>query len=218
MRYHDTSVALIEKPLPAGDANRVASAEERLGVRFPASVREWYSAIDGRDVLSRYSNDDIAFEPEDFRLECIGGKKLIAVLLENQGVCWWGFELDAGDDPPVYVDLNPPPDNLFVYSSSFSEFTFVRIFDHEGFWDSDRFSLDTFPPLTTEDLEFLKQKFAQQPSSKGWPGTDTYRFLSELGRITIWQSKEQADWTLSTKSPAALAQLRGEVAHLWRSF
>ena len=166
MRYHETTAALIEEPFPAGDANRVASAEKKLGVRFPASVREWYSSIDGRYVLSRYSNNDVALEPEDFRLERIEGKELVAVLLENQGVCWWGFELDAGDDPPVYVDLDPPPDQLFVYSPTFSEFTFVRVFDHEGLWDSDRFSLDTFKPLTTQDLEFLKQRYAQGAISR----------------------------------------------------
>lgn len=218
MRYHMTSVGLIEKPVPAGDPDRVASAEARLGFQFPASVREWYSAIDGRYVLSRYSNDDVTLEPEDFRLERVAGRKLVVVLIENQGVCWWGFELDAGDDPPVYVDLDPPPHKLFVYSPSFSEFTFVRVFDHEGFWDSERFSLDTFGPVTAGDLEFLKRRYSQQPSFKGWPGTDTYRFLSEFGRITIWQSKEQADWTLSAKTPAAPSRLRGEVAHLWRRF
>ena len=106
--------------------------------------------------------------------------------------------------------------SLLAYSQSFSEFTFVRVFDFEGFWDSERCSMDTFEPVNEEDLRVLASEFQQQPRSRGWPGTDTYRYSCELPRITIWQSDGQSDWIMSGRSPSDLAQLKSQVAHLWR--
>ena len=30
-----------------------------MGIRLPESVREWYSEIDGQNLLSKYSNDEV---------------------------------------------------------------------------------------------------------------------------------------------------------------
>ncbi|MGB5492764.1 MAG: SMI1/KNR4 family protein [Woeseiaceae bacterium] len=218
MEYHSKTLDFIGKPLGIGNADEVAAGERRLGISFPVSVREWYTEVDGREILAKYSNDDPALSPTEFRLETVENRRLVIFLIENQGVCWWGFDLDSGDDPPVYVNLDPPPDKLFQYSQSFSEFTFVRVFDHEGFWDSERCSLDTFRPLSPGDLTSLRERFVEEPQSSGWPGNEVYRFRADQGRITIWQGDGQSDWRLSGHSPDALAKLKSVAAEICRPF
>lgn len=218
MEHHSKTLHFIEKPIGTGSVDEILAAESRLGIQFPSSVREWYAEVDGRLVLAKYSNDDIALCPSEFRLETVDGKRLVVFLIENQGVCWWGFDLDGGEDPPVYVNLDPPPDQLFQYSASFGEFTFVRVFDHEGFWDPDRMSLETYRTLTPDDLETLRMLFVEEPQSLGWPGTVVYRFRTDQGRITIWQSDEQSDWNLSAVSPDSLVELQSSVAGICRAF
>ena len=116
MRYHAKTIDLVSEPVPAGNEQSVILAESRLGVRLPESVREWYSEIDGQNLLSKYSNDDWALNPDEFKREEVCGKELVTVLVESQGVCWWGFELNGSDDPPVHVNLDPPPDNLIAWA------------------------------------------------------------------------------------------------------
>jgi len=116
MRYHAKTIDLVSKPVLAGNEQSVILAERRLGIRLPESVREWYSEIDGQNLLSKYSNDDWALNPDEFKREEVCGKELVTVLVESQGVCWWGFELNGSDDPPVHVNLDPPPDNLIAWA------------------------------------------------------------------------------------------------------
>ena len=218
MEYHSKTLEFINQSVGIGSTDEFAAAEESLGVSLPESVREWYTKVDGREILAKYSNDDHALPPSEFRLEIVENRRLVLIMNENQGVCWWGFDLDGGDDPPVYVNFDPPPNQLFRYSTSFSEFTFVRAFDHEGYWDSDRCSMETYRRLTKEDIDSLRERLVEEPQSLGWPGNEVYRFRSDLGRITIWQGDSQADWTLSGHSPEALSILRTQLAEICRPF
>lgn len=211
MKFHSKTLELIGKPIDTGNPDEVIAAERALNISFPKSVREWYANVDGRKVLAKYGNGDPALAPTEFQFEVVDGKRLVIVLIENQGVCWWGFDIDGGEDPPVYVNLDPPPDDLFQYSRSFSEFTFVRVFDHEGFWDEDRCSMEIYQSLTDDNLRTLRGQFKEEAQSLGWPGTVVYRFRTNLGRITIWQSDGQSDWILSAASPDELAALRSSV-------
>jgi hypothetical protein len=211
------TLGLTSAPVATGQPNLLAKAEEQLGVPLPASIREWYGEVDGRYVLSKYSNRDWALSPHEFKLVNVNGKPLVIIMHENQGVCWWGFELDSSDDPPVYCNLDPPPDKLFLYASTFSEFTYVRVFDFDGFCDDDRFLMEIREPLSHADVHWLETNFTVEPRSSGWPSTVTYRFSSTHGRVTIWQSDRQADWNLSASSANALDQLKRSVSPLWRN-
>jgi hypothetical protein len=211
MRFHTNSFRWISDPIPSGHPETLDRTEERLGLRLPLSVREWYGDVDGRHILSKYSNRDHALLPSDFGRVEVGGKSLVIVLIENQSVCRWGFELDGTDDPPVYVDFRPHAKDLFRYSQTFSEFTYVRVFDFEALGDSDRMFWITRQPLTNDELRSLEGSYTVESRSWGWPSDITYRFSSTLGRITIWQSERQADWSLSATSPEALIQLQQSI-------
>lgn len=218
MDYHSKAHDFIGRPPSEGDPAELDAAEKSLGIVFPSSVREWYEAIDGRGILAQYSNDDHALKPTEFRMEVIEGKRLVVFMIENQGVCWWGFDPDEGDDPPVYVNVDPPPDKLFTYSAAFSEFTFVRVFDHDGFWDPDKSSLEIYRPMEPDDLMRLRDRFVEEPMSFGWPGDENYRFGSTHGRISIWQNDDQSDWSLSAPSPDDLKSLQASVDDICRPF
>ena len=208
MRFHTNSFRWISDPIPSGHPETLARAEERLGLRLPLSVCEWYGDVDGRHILSKYSNHDHALVPNDFERVEVDGKSIIIILIENQAVCRWGFELDGTDDPPVHVDFRPHANELLLYSRTFSEFTYVRVFDFEALGDSDRMFSKTRHPLTKDELRALEGSYTIEPRSWGWPSNITYRFSNTLGRITIWQSERQADWNLSAISPEALVQLK----------
>jgi hypothetical protein len=217
MRYNAKTIGMLRKPVPEGNEQSIILAERKLGIRLPESVREWYSEVDGRDVLSKYSNDDWALAPSEFARVEVCGRELVKFLVENQGVCWWGFELNGSDDPPVKVNLDPPPDNLFQYAATFSEFTYVRVFDFDGWYDEDRFLLETREPLQQTTLRWLESRFVSEPWSVGWPGTTNYRFSTPLGRIVIWDCEGQADWILTAPSSAALDHLKREVSAVWQA-
>lgn len=215
MKYHSAAFGLIGQPVACGLEQKLSVAEQQLGLSLPTSVREWYTAVDGQALLAKYSNDDTALAPMEFKVIEIGGRRLVQFLIENQGVCWWGFELNGSDDPPVFVDFDPPPDKLFLYANTFSEFTYLRVFDFDGWWDADRFALETRPPLTEPARRWLDENQTAKPRSLGWLGAGTLRYSSPLGRIVIWESEGQADWILSCPSARSLQQLKEQISAVW---
>jgi hypothetical protein len=76
-------------------------AEQRLGLRLPAAVRECYALLGGRPELT--SNQDRLFRPSELDFK---GDALV-YRWENQGVVWWGIsrsDLDGRQpDPPTRV-------------------------------------------------------------------------------------------------------------------
>lgn len=94
---------LLGRPLTAEDGvpeAECAAAEQRLGLRLPAALREFYLAV-GREPAITQSFECFA-EPEEWTVS--DGK--IAFLEENQGVCCWA----ADSQSKVYqtADLNEP--------------------------------------------------------------------------------------------------------------
>lgn len=83
-------------PLGDDDGCAVDEAEERLGVRLPAAVREAYALFGKRADLT--SNQDELLPPD--RLGLWDG--VLVHRVENQGCAHWGVAL-TGDDPPVLV-------------------------------------------------------------------------------------------------------------------
>lgn len=216
MLFHTKTMERFSLPVSARRTDVIVDAEKKLGLTFPVAVTEWYSELDGRHVLEKYSNCDHALPPTEFEMMHVGDMPLVRFMNENQWVCWWGFLADGSDDPPVFVNMDPPPDDLFEYSSTFSEFAYVRVFDHNHMWDESLFSMDICEPISEDDLSVLHSLYDPEPTSAVWPETTAYRFSAEKGRITIWAGEQQADWIMSANSPEDLSALRTQVAPLWR--
>lgn len=92
--------------------------EQELGIKFPSAVREWFSIVGTYNIFKYYSNDDYLFEISEIGKKSLRNKnnnefytepekyydqKMLAFLLENQGVFEMSFLLDGSEDPSVWI-------------------------------------------------------------------------------------------------------------------
>ncbi|MGH3243257.1 MAG: hypothetical protein ACRDNL_22960 [Spirillospora sp.] len=86
------------RDLPNALSDRTA-AEQRLGLRLPAALREAYALFGRRRDL--HSNHDQLLSPDEFSVD--DRKEALVFREENQGAAFWGVLLaDLGKpDPPV---------------------------------------------------------------------------------------------------------------------
>jgi hypothetical protein len=194
-RYHRESFALLGRELPP-----VA----RLIVDLPASVAQWYALADSLSLLAEYSNADSPVPPEEFEYHIADKKHLATFLYENQGVCWWAFDLKGGDDPAVYIDIDPPRNRWSRCCSSFSKFVYSRLFDFRHWCHPTLSAGEIGPPLEAHTLRDLRKSCRQHPSTRGWPGDTQYRFSEDDRRFTLCKGKGQTDWYLSATTNASL--------------
>ncbi|MEV5600695.1 SMI1/KNR4 family protein [Streptomyces sp. NPDC052299] len=82
----------------------LAAAEERLGVRLPAALREAYLLFGRRRDLT--SNHDELLGPADLYVDDAG--EALVFRHENQGAASWGLLIEElrEDDPAVFVRLD----------------------------------------------------------------------------------------------------------------
>ncbi|MFI6729585.1 SMI1/KNR4 family protein [Streptomyces atratus] len=79
----------------------LAAAEERLGVRLPAALREAYLLFGRRRDLT--SNHDMLLSPAELHVDDV--REALVFRHENQGAASWGILLDSlqDDDPAVFI-------------------------------------------------------------------------------------------------------------------
>ncbi|MFE3606865.1 SMI1/KNR4 family protein [Streptomyces goshikiensis] len=79
----------------------LVAAEERLGVRLPAALREAYLLFGRRRDLT--SNHDVLLGPSELYAD--DAKEALVFRHENQGAASWGILLDSlqDDDPAVFM-------------------------------------------------------------------------------------------------------------------
>ncbi|MFZ3475110.1 SMI1/KNR4 family protein [Streptomyces sp. 4.24] len=79
----------------------LAAAEERLGVRLPAALREAYQLFGRRRDLT--CNHDVLLGPAELYVD--DAKEALVFRHENQGAASWGILLDGlqDDDPAVFI-------------------------------------------------------------------------------------------------------------------
>jgi hypothetical protein len=95
------------------------AAEERLGVRLPAAIREAYALFGRRQDLT--SVQDRLLGPDQLEVDLLTGDMLI-FRVENQAVALWGVPLAAMErpDPPVMVAGNAEDAGWEPYLERFS--------------------------------------------------------------------------------------------------
>jgi SMI1/KNR4 family protein SUKH-1 len=229
LKYHSVAIALLPNPPKFSEsaAKAVREREEQLGIRFPESVREWYSLEDAVGILGSYSNDDcpvkMALLGEPFDNWYDGGPRdflsdnLLVFMHENQGVCNWAIKLNDNPDPPVVVEVDTAPnDEWLACADSFSTFIWCQIWDRIGPETVGVFAQEV--ELSAKDLDFLKSSFRQLPTTRGWPGRSNYRFEDEEGKIIIWAGEDRggADWHIYARTVHGLKRLLEKIWHCGR--
>ncbi len=208
------------------DPDALRSLEARaaeLGIKIPASFVEWCCMRGAIDLLGRitYDADAIPLErlgerfewrwEEDEDIDWVR-KNLLLFMFENQAVCVWAIRLDADDDPPVVVAVDP---NLawVQCAERFSTFVACQVWDSTEVF-GERIQLQAQAvELNDTDLALLRERFGEVPTTHGWPGRNQYRFQRGDHRVLIWDSAGQADWHIAASSEDALAELAAE---LWQ--
>ena len=225
MKYHKDLEKIIGTPLVFSDTsmNQAMKRESALGIKFPASFKEWYSLDGSVDLLKKYSHDD-----EPISIEKLGepfdnwyglGRKdflsegLLVFMVENQGVCNWAIRLDGKDDPEVMVIVDPLKNSRWeICSDKFSTFMYCQCLDYAPKKSFDVSAQERF--LSEDDIMFLKANFVYLPETYGWPGKTNYRFKSENGYILLLHVPNvQTDWFINSPTKDGLRNILKMVWH-----
>lgn len=181
---------------------------------MPESVAEWYSIPQAVDILKQYSNRDKPLTPENFRFEALEHRQIAVFMLENQGVCWWAFELGEQDDPPVFVLFESTPRKWLQACDKFSTFIYTRLFDYRYWADQHLSRMEISLSLNDQILAGLRSSYEEHPTTYGWPGDMQYRFSKNDQRIVLMESEGQTDWYFSADTPQAVEEIYQKYRHL----
>lgn len=205
--YHRATFDLLGD-LPRTSAGAIAElerAEQRLGMRLPSSLREWYSYDGALTILASHSNDDPPIPVEEFSLTDSDAGRLIPIRRENQGVCTWAVVLDGSDDPPVMVDVDSDGAMWQPFARDFSTYVYTCVWDYCVVLSQAAMVQAQNVPLSPRSLHALQGLFDEGPRTFGGPGSTQYRFSGDQHGILIWATDHgQADWFVGAADVTSL--------------
>ena len=204
--FHTATFRLlgIEPQVSPATVSEVESAERRLGLRLPSSVREWYGIEDAIDFLAKYSNQDWPIPLREFAVRVWKSHRLLPFKNENQGVCVWAIVLDGSDDPPVYVDVDSNGAQWNIQAPTFSAYVQACVWDYALVLDQPALVQAQNEPLSSDAINELSRSFSEQLRTFGWPGSTQHRFAGKDQAILIWSGDNQADWFVGARDEASL--------------
>jgi hypothetical protein len=209
LKYHNKSLELIgSQPQFSDDAYP----------ELPASIDEWYSRFNGLKLLEKYSNQDVPLSPPKFEVSWHNDKELVIFMYENQGVFWWAFEKCDNEDPPIYVNEDPPSDNWVLCCNKFSDFVFTRIFDFYHWYEDNLFTLATGKSIKRDRLGIVTSEYIQHPVTQGGYSKAQYRFSLNDQKITIHDHGSNYGWYLSADSPSGVRNLLEKFSGLYEGY
>lgn len=223
LRYHAATFSVTGRtPRVSGEATRrIERREEESGVRFPASVREWYS-LEGAERLLASNCDESVPVPLDLLGDPGGAAPgWLHVMDDRDGVASWFVRLDGSDDPPVDVlddDCRPPFDlTESPWSSAFSVFVFDLVSGGSVAARRSGLQLDARDRRPDEaDLARLRAHMEEGPITEGGHArVTTYRFFNHDGLVTFQADMEgdgdgeppRGDWTVQGRTAEGLYNL-----------
>jgi hypothetical protein len=208
-------------PIASPDSESVLLAlERRLHRTLPHTFRELFALENGPALLGQFSNSDIPIPPRRLA-EPLGrwpgydplGDQLLPFMIENQGVCVWAVRLDAGDDPPVVVEVDSgTPPRWRRCADRFSCWLKCQVLDC-NLWQSSWFFAQA-GPLSPEVLSRLRRCFEEGPQTYGWPGKTNYRFYNARSRLLLCDGDEQCDWSIQPASAELAAAALHEIEEI----
>lgn len=201
-------------PLRAQDRileERIAAAEERLGVRLPAALREWYLLAGGRNDFM--GNQDSLNPPEEIK-PSEDAPDVITFATENQFCCEWGIRReDLGREDPPVVEVNPDraeeEDEECVYLEAESVSAFFAWMVHEGLFLSGPINNGVAiygGPVSTKVpkamLHAFREHYPALSGPQGLPGDEILGDDDTLLRLRREKRGTSVDVTLRTVAAA----------------
>lgn len=214
--FHSATFRLLQREPRASAAAGAAvdAAEQRLGIRLPASVREWYRNEDAIDILAAHSNQDPPIAVERFVAIESDGRPLLPFRHENQGVCTWAIALDGSDDPPVYVDVDSDGKKWNFLAPTFSAYVYTSVWDYAVVLNRPVVVQAQNEPLSETALTELRRCFREEQPTFGGLSSTQHRFTGNECGILIWNAVgQQADWFAGA---ADAHRLESAVRTIWQ--
>jgi hypothetical protein len=166
-----------QQALPSTVAeHELLAVEQRIACKLPGTFREFYSMANAPRLLKQYSNSDwplsvgeLAKPMSRWRNYDPIDDKILPFMNENQGVCVWGVRLDAGDDPPVVVEVDSgTPPRWQLCAQRFTNWLQFQV-DHFRVFGSSWFVAQA-PALTDNARRLLSRHFEEGLQTHAWPG------------------------------------------------
>lgn len=171
----------------------LAAAEDRLGLRLPAALREAYGLFGRRADLT--SNQDELLSPDELDVDEAG--EVLVFRVENQACASWGVPLADVDaaDPPVVMRLDLEDKQAESWDAWLDRFSLacVEMVLSESLFSDDE--LAGHRELTEQDVALVEQLYArlpmpEYPVSRTVPGIRWFAgpdlVLREDGRQVLW--------------------------------
>jgi hypothetical protein len=216
--YHTESINLLQCEDEVNNLQAVLDCEESAGVRLPTSIRQFYANTKLTKIVDRDSGDHLIAAT---KLELMEATKIgrLVFMVENQGVFLWAAALDASEDPPVLVREFRENKPWIACSDRFSTYVYTRVFENQ-FWTSQGYgincAMETFAKVTDSDLEFLRGRFKEEPTTFGWPSI-IYRFSDGWEkRVTIYNDDFGATMVVMANDSVNFRSLKTTLEDRWQ--
>lgn len=224
LRYHREIFNLARQvPTLQEVSDLFEQIENAYHLQLPPSVREWYSLVEGTEILAQYSNADHPLRLQEMLEDApewhqqqwheMGERTptdapTLPFLWENQEVFVACLLIDGSDNPPVIAwddDFEWKP-----WNDHFSEFLLEWIWNYLDYGQMPE--MLTGPnlraervPLTSAALDLLKEHFVAEAPI--YSPSILHTWVREDQLIRIWNRGDAAHWWLFADSKASLAEL-----------
>lgn len=202
-------------PLKDGDGwseADIALEEDRLGIRFPAALREAYQLFGQRSNLT--SNQDCMFGPGELGLSDSG--QVLIFRRENQACARWGVRLDQPDPAVVWQGRSTGEwTDWAPYFDRFSLACLEMVLSESLFTGSgldDNRALDA-AALTALEETFTRLAIPEYPMWTQWPAGLPIRWFAGPD-VILREDAETWVW-VRARTPAALIAMRQAMRGDW---
>ncbi|MEO1668099.1 MAG: hypothetical protein AAFU54_25925 [Chloroflexota bacterium] len=243
LKYHQRTFDYLKREPVISEQRKdsVRAFGQYIGVDLPESFVKWFS-LEGSEEQIRFNDDRVAMIggfrllpnplfPDDKRFrnarfvthsplwprvvpDTFTYEGFLVFIFENQGVCFWGIDLNRAEDPPVYVRWNDPDARWIPCSDSFSEFVFARVWDTANWFGGAQAQANK---VSFTDLAYLEQNYTLVQTGGFFAGyRQVYRFEREDKRIWVGQSRlsDHSDWHINAETEDSIIECLRDIWHL----
>jgi hypothetical protein len=191
----------------------LVTAEERLGVRLPAALREAYLLFGRRRDLT--SNHDVLLSPVELYVD--DAKEALVFRHENQGAASWGILLGSlqDDDPAVFIRADLADKSAERWEGWLERLSlcFVEIVLSESV-QADGEVCDFLDP-DDESIELLDEKCVQLPFPAYPIGEEEHVTRWFLGPDVLLRDDDGTAVLARGRTPEALDRIRDLIPGDW---
>jgi hypothetical protein len=194
----------------------IESAERRLGLKIPLSLKEYY-LLAGRENRINQFHDRLL--PPD---KWFTNSEHLVFMEENQCVVYWGIsacQQEVNADAPVFQGVSLPDERIEWYEEHDSCFTFLKV---TALWHA------SCGAVNSTAVGYVQEKAARKTLDKGW------RLVGEVNELRaytlpgqaicflkwedfVWEKRELPPWRVfaAAANETELERLKASLQAKW---